>query len=189
MNYKGINHLANVLDERTKAISYQPLLLDFGEILDGFKLKTNSYPIPIPPEDYLVCRHVTWGKKREVLTATQLTGSNGDGRHPHGTVHASDGLGPDPSQVSWDSVPSGKHTHEVTCGVSGEINTDKSLGHTHGEDKTEGAHIHAVLIPESMRTLKPGDKVLVAWVGNDPVVIDIILPATDLEKKRWDPYE
>ena len=37
MNYKGINHLANVLDERTKAISYQPLLLDFGEILDGFK--------------------------------------------------------------------------------------------------------------------------------------------------------
>ena len=135
MNYKGINHLANVLDERTKAISYQPLLLDFGEILDGFK--PNSYPIPIPPEDYLVCRHVTWGKKREVLTATQLTGSNGDGRHPHGTVHASDGLGPDPSQVSWDSVPSGKHTHEVTCGVSGEINTDK---YTRGRQDRGSAH-------------------------------------------------
>ncbi len=187
MNYKGINHLANVLDERTKAISYQPLLLDFGEILDGFKLKTNSYPIPIPPEDYLVCRHVTWGKKREVLTATQLTGSDGDGHHPHGMV-ADKELGPNPTQVSWTEEKSGKHTHQIACAVTGAtVVTDVSDLHTHPD--TEGAHIHAVLIPESMRTLKSGDKVLVAWVGNDPVVIDIILPATDLEKKRWDPYE
>lgn len=185
MNYKGINHLANVLDERTKAISYQPLLLDFGEILDGFKLKTNSYPIPIPPEDYLVCRHVTWGKKREVLTATQKTGTIGDGRHPHGDdAKSSENL--DPSKTDWGNALSGEHSHDISCTKCTTTSTKSSL---HQHPNTEGAHIHAVLIPESMRTLKPGDKVLVAWVGNDPVVIDIILPATDLEKKRWDPYE
>ncbi len=42
------------------------------------------------------------------------------------------------------------------------------------------AHTHShpsVLVPESMRSIRPGDRVLVAWVGNDAVVIDIILPA------------
>lgn len=188
MESRGISQLADVLDGRMKDVAYQPMTLDFGEIVDGFKLKTNSYSIPIPPEDYLVCRHVTWGNKREVLTATQLTGEAGDGHHPHGMVHTSDGLGPDPSQVSWKPAKSGDHTHQIKCAVTGaQIVTDASDLHTHPD--TEGAHIHAVLIPESMRKLKVGDRVLVAWVGNDPVVIDIILPATDLQKKRWDPYE
>lgn len=30
-------------------------------------------------------------------------------------------------------------------------------------------------LPEKMRKLKPGDRVLIAWVQNVPVVIDIIL--------------
>ena len=41
-------------------------------------------------------------------------------------------------------------------------------------------HKHEVLIPEKMRWAKPGDRVLVAWVQNDAVVIDIIRPATEI---------
>ncbi len=32
-------------------------------------------------------------------------------------------------------------------------------------------------IPEKMRKLKPGDRVLVAWVREEPVVIDIVMRA------------
>ena len=39
-------------------------------------------------------------------------------------------------------------------------------------------HQHHVLIPEKMRSIKPGDRVLVAWVGDDAVVVDLVLPAT-----------
>lgn len=41
---------------------------------------------------------------------------------------------------------------------------------------TDGAH--SVVLPAKMYPLKPGDRVLVAWVnqGTDPVVIDIVVP-------------
>lgn len=38
-----------------------------------------------------------------------------------------------------------------------------------GED-----HSHVPLIPETMRWIKPGDRVLVAWVGTEAVVIDLV---------------
>ena len=40
--------------------------------------------------------------------------------------------------------------------------------------------MHGVLIPASMRKLKPGDRVLVAWVQNDAIVVDLVLPASVL---------
>lgn len=36
-------------------------------------------------------------------------------------------------------------------------------------------HSHSVSIPEKMRKLNPGDRVLVAWVQSEAVVIDIIV--------------
>mgnify|MGYP005747690387 CR=1 FL=1 len=36
-----------------------------------------------------------------------------------------------------------------------------------------------IKVPARMRSLKPGDRVLVAWVGCEAVVVDIILPATE----------
>lgn len=36
-------------------------------------------------------------------------------------------------------------------------------------------HTHKVKLPRNMRKLKPKDRVLVAWVGDDLCVIDIIL--------------
>lgn len=36
-------------------------------------------------------------------------------------------------------------------------------------------HTHAVPRPEKLAPLKPGDRVLVAWVDDDPVVIDVVV--------------
>ena len=44
--------------------------------------------------------------------------------------------------------------------------------------KTEGKDI--VPIPSSLRKLMPGDQVLVLWIGADAIVVDILLPATEL---------
>lgn len=39
---------------------------------------------------------------------------------------------------------------------------------------------HEVKLPEKMRSAKPGDRVLLVWVANDVVVIDILKPASEL---------
>lgn len=36
-------------------------------------------------------------------------------------------------------------------------------------------HFHEVPVPEGIRSLQPGDRVLVAWVRNEPVVVDILV--------------
>lgn len=35
-------------------------------------------------------------------------------------------------------------------------------------------HKHTVAVPESMRSVGPGDRVLVAWVNSEAVVLDIV---------------
>ena len=68
----------------------------------------------------------------------------------------------------------GMHPH----GPSG-THDGHSIGNgEHSHPETEGAHVHDVALPSSMRWLQPGDRVLVAWVQNDAVVIDVVLPAT-----------
>lgn len=61
---------------------------------------------------------------------------------------------------------------QLTLGNTGSVLTQTQ--------NTEAPHVHDVLIPEKMRWLKPGDRVLVAWVQHDAVVLDIIKPATDI---------
>ena len=73
-----------------------------------------------------------------------------------------------------DTPVGGIHSH----GPSGEHAQESGTGsHSHTD---EGARSHSVLIPEKMRKLKPGDRVLVAWVQNEAVVVDIILPAASI---------
>ena len=48
--------------------------------------------------------------------------------------------------------------------------------HNHSTCST-GIHYHDVYLPDKMRWIKPNDRVLVAWVGVDAVVIDLILNA------------
>lgn len=44
-------------------------------------------------------------------------------------------------------------------------------GHSHSID----AHAHTVTLPTQLRGLKAGDRVLVAWVGAEPIVVDIVV--------------
>ena len=146
----GFAGLAEVLHkhiQRVAGAQSGALALDFGEIREDYSLTTNSFPVPIPKESYVVCRQLTLGDTDTHLTYTIPPGNADDGTHDHGS--------------------SGLH--------GGHTGGDGSHTHTR-----EGPHIHDVLIPEKMRWIKPGDRVLVAWVGQDAVVIDIILPATAL---------
>ena len=36
-------------------------------------------------------------------------------------------------------------------------------------------HVHA--LPDAFRAIKPGDRVLVAWCGNEPVVLSVVVPS------------
>lgn len=139
----GINKLGKVLQQRMKEANESPLVLDFGVIQSDYSLLTNTYPIPIPKTDYLVCRDVTHNPG---IPLTQTVA--GQGTHPHGS--------------------SGAH--------SGHATGDGS----HSHPNTEGAHVHDAALPDTMRWLQPGDRVLVAWVQNDAVVVDIVLPATKI---------
>lgn len=53
--------------------------------------------------------------------------------------------------------------------------------HGHPGAGPPGTHSHEVKLPEKMYGLKAGDKVLVAWVQNEAVVVDVVYDGT----KRW----
>lgn len=82
-----------------------------------------------------------------------------------GTVYAS-GTG-SPQHTHPKNDVGSKHRHPA----------DSREVHTH-VTSPESNHVHEVLIPETMRWLHPGDRVLVAWVQNEAVVLDIVKRAT-----------
>ena len=41
--------------------------------------------------------------------------------------------------------------------------------------KVEENHAHSITLPSQFRGLQVGDRVLVAWVGTEPIVIDIVV--------------
>ena len=110
-NSPGVSKLAGVLQGLAKRQVPQDLVLDFGVIQSDKSLLTNTYGLPIPKTDYLVCRHL---KERTVESTTSL----------------------------------------------------------------ESSHTHTVAI-DTREPLKTGDRVLVAWVQNDAVVVDVIVSAED----------
>lgn len=111
----GTNRLANVLADRMKRESENPLCLDFGEIQANGSLLTNTFPVSIPKGQYSVCRHV--------------------------------------GGLSFNTSGGGHSGHE-----------DQTSTHN------TGSHSHMIEPP----IIVPGDRVLVAWVQSEPVVIDII---------------
>lgn len=58
----------------------------------------------------------------------------------------------------------------LKLGTTGSILTYTGTGYV----PEHGSHSHAVLVPESMRTIQPGDRVLVAWINKEAVVIDVV---------------
>ena len=110
---QAMTKMATALVEKMRQISEKPNVLDFGSILEDFSLKTNSFPVPIPKEDYFICRMAA--------------------------------LTDEEDWVVTDIVDN---------------------------------HSHQAALPESLSALRPGDRVLVAWVDEDAVVIDKFMPAT-----------
>lgn len=64
------------------------------------------------------------------------------------------------------AIPQGDYSvcRLAALGMTGSILTTTS----------EKLPLHSVVIPEKMRSVRAGDRVLVAWVQNEAVVIDII---------------
>ncbi len=76
-------------------------------------------------------------------------------------------------------IPKGEYSvcRQLTLGKTGEklAKTKKDGQHSHPSVGQAGSeHEHIVLIPEKMRSIKAGDRVLVAWVENEAVVVDIV---------------
>ena len=198
MGNEGINKLASTVNGRIQdnQEAHSDLVLDFGNILDDWSLRTNTYPIPIPRSDYYVCRSLTLGTTGSSLTTTSTDGSHshgsaGEHSHPSAGSHEHSGAGSHDHSGGDHSHSGGKHEkHESGTGEhshsggdhshSGGTHSHGSAGdHSHGaagshSHGSAGSHNHSVTVPEKMRSLKPGDRVLVAWVQSDAVVIDII---------------
>lgn len=167
---KGINRLAQTFSEQIEKRKDTALVLDFGEIQDDYSLLTNTFSVPIPVSDYHVCRQLTLGKTGDILAKTQAIGSPGSGEHDHKVVA---------KLMDSRSMPC---TGTIGTPASGQPDPPDPPKSSAGSGGPEGAHQHHVLIPEKMRRLKPGDRVLVAWVQSEAVVVDIICPAEDLKK-------
>lgn len=124
---QGANSLTNTLTGMMKSIANKPPVLDFGIINSDYSLTTNSFPKPIPKNQYNVCRSLLYNPK------VPLTETFEDGKHIH------------------------------SCGC-----------HHCDWPAPSGAHVHQVKLPKKMYWVRPGQKVLVAWVANEAVVVDII---------------
>ena len=74
--------------------------------------------------------------------------------------------------LAGDSYRTSSETHSHSGGShshSGDDHSHSGGSHTHDG----GAHSHE--LPSAFRALKGGDRVLVAWCGNEPVVITIVV--------------
>ena len=58
----------------------------------------------------------------------------------------------------------------------------RSVAFQTGEEFTTDSNGDSVRFPEVLRNLRPGDRVLAAWMGNEAVVIDLVLPASGIGK-------
>lgn len=67
----------------------------------------------------------------------------------------------------------GDHTHS---GGTHSGHTSGDGDHTHsGGSHTHSGGAHTHRLPDSFRNLQAGDRVLVAWCGNEPVVISVVV--------------
>lgn len=163
-NQNGINNLGIVLKNEMNKVCGKPFVLDFGVILEDYSLKTNTFPIPIPVGDYSVCRSVSWNPAKPMTMtwwadeAPYVEGWEDEDWSDKGWHGRQDGDLHNPTKESVSHGHGPKGESEISC----------------------GKHYHDVYLPDKMRRLKPGDRVLVAWAGADAVVIDIIMDAKEV---------
>lgn len=73
-------------------------------------------------------------------------------------------------------IPIPKGDYMITLSLTSGTNRTSSESHTHsGDDHTHDGGEHSHALPSAFRSLKAGDRVLVAWCGNEPVVVAIVV--------------
>lgn len=133
-----------------------------GETIDGRMKKAASAAIPMGVELGTINSNLslitdslkTPIPKGDYMICLTLTG----GYDTNSTIHSHD---------------EGEHVH--SGGVHGGHDSGNG-SHTHdggAHNHVGGAHTHR--LPETFRNVKAGDRVLVAWCGNEPVVISIVV--------------
>lgn len=164
-NSPGMSHLAGIMVGVARDASNTSLVLDFGVIQGDGSLLTNTYPISIPASDYLVCRGCALPNS-EIITSHATTAQNNSHRHKFEDTLVLEGT------TDTQSSPE-SHSHSVEIPMLDVV--------TRYTTSTQKSHNHEVDIARpSQRRLKAGDRVLVAWVYNDAVVIDIIKSASEI---------
>lgn len=63
-----------------------------------------------------------------------------------------------------NAIPKGDYMLSLHLKPTGTFQTETTEGHT-----------HTVTLPDKLRGLKAGDRVIVAWVGTEPIVVDIVV--------------
>ncbi len=106
-NSPGISKLAGAIKKVAEKGKDTSLLLDFGTIMEDYSLLTNTYPIPIPASDYLVCRNAVLPES-EVVSTEETTAE--DNPHSHGYTEQSTAEG------QTGTVDG--HSHPVTIQLS-----------------------------------------------------------------------
>lgn len=96
-----------------------------------------------------------------------------------GTVNSNLSLTTDSLQAA---IPKGDYM--VNLMLTGDRSTSTE-SHTH----TDGYHSHSHELPGTFRGLSAGDRVLVSWCGNEPVVIAIVTASTTLSFSQPDQDE
>lgn len=163
-NSPGMSHLAGVMTGLIRDASSSPPVLDFGIIQGDGSLLTNMYPIAIPATDYLVCRSCVLPDKEEV-SSYETEAKNKAHRHKFDDELILEG--------ETTSAGDPAHTHKAQIPMLDIVTMSTTVNQV--------SHAHTVNIARpSERCLKAGDRVLVAWVFNDAVVIDIIKSASEI---------
>lgn len=157
-NSPGLSRLASAFRGLTNG--KDEMILDFGVINSNGSLTTNNFPVPIPKEQYHVCRGVALPNS-EIINSQETTAT--DKAHSHGYTEQ--------TTVTGRTGTSDGHSHSYNISLA-PVRTSTATAQ-------QNPHLHQVDIARpSQRMLAPGDRVLVAWVGGDAVVIDIIVKAS-----------
>lgn len=171
------NDFARIIQERmsqTVNTMVPADMLDFGIIQDDYSLQTNLFKIPIPAGDYYICRSVsynpkkpltrTWWKEEGVIDTTwedEIWDDTAWGKLS------------DPEDSEGRTYWEAKHTDDKIKGAIEHHDHGDKGDHDHDQDG-DGKHFHDIYLPKAMHWLKPGDKVVVLWIQNEAVVVDIV---------------
>ena len=71
-------------------------------------------------------------------------------------------------------IPKGDYMINLMLAANSYRTSSESHSHS-GSDHSHSGGSHSHALPDAFRSLRAGDRVLVAWCGNEPVVIAVVV--------------